>query len=403
MVQSKRFSVSIKKGGIKMNNFLKKYSAMVLIVVLLFALSACNAESTGGNGAGNGNVIKIGAIFAETGPASTLGKTQVNLVKLLQKQLDDQGKFKGKKIEIVMQDYETDDTKAVVAADKLISEGVVAVVGATQASTSMAILPKITAAGLPLMTVAPVKPDAKGIFQMAPSNFTNANLILKFLKKHNISKVAWINARDGFGVDGLPSFEKVAKDNNIEIVAHEEFDATATDMTVQLTNIRKKNPQAVIVWSRTPGAGIVARNFKSLGFEIPMIQSSASANQGFLNQVKDNNENLYVIGSKLSVVDQLPDGEQKERLKKFREDYRAMFNSDPDNFTAHAADGFNLIFEAIKAGNTTSKDIQTYLKKKAGKYEGLTGTFELQSDYVGPYEVGFAVLGIENNQWKYEE
>ncbi|WP_176541081.1 ABC transporter substrate-binding protein [Bacillus sp. AFS076308] len=386
-----------------MNNFLKKYSAMVLIVVLLFALSACNAESTGGNGAGNGNVIKIGAIFAETGPASTLGKTQVNLVKLLQKQLDDQGKFKGKKIEIVMQDYETDDTKAVVAADKLISEGVVAVVGATQASTSMAILPKITAAGLPLMTVAPVKPDAKGIFQMAPSNFTNANLILKFLKKHNISKVAWINARDGFGVDGLPSFEKVAKDNNIEIVAHEEFDATATDMTVQLTNIRKKNPQAVIVWSRTPGAGIVARNFKSLGFEIPMIQSSASANQGFLNQVKDNNENLYVIGSKLSVVDQLPDGEQKERLKKFREDYRAMFNSDPDNFTAHAADGFNLIFEAIKAGNTTSKDIQTYLKKKAGKYEGLTGTFELQSDYVGPYEVGFAVLGIENNQWKYEE
>lgn len=75
---------------------------------------------------------------------------------------------------------------------------------------------------------------------MAPSNLTNSKLILKFLKKHNITKVAWINARDGFGVDGLPSFEKVAKENNIDIVAHEEFDATATDMTVQLTNIRKK-------------------------------------------------------------------------------------------------------------------------------------------------------------------
>ncbi|WP_318503200.1 ABC transporter substrate-binding protein [Bacillus sp. T3] len=334
---------------------MKKFGLLGLIVSLLLVFTACNSSNsaTTSSGSSKADVIKIGAIFAQTGPASTLGSTQANLVKVLQKQLDDEGPINGKKIEIVMQDYETDDTKAVVAADKLISEGVVAIVGATQASTSMAILPKVTGAGLPLMTVAPVAPSTKGIYQMAPSNETNSNLMIKFFKKNNIKKVAWINARDGFGVDGLPSFEKVAKKNGIEIVAHEEFDATATDMTIQLTNIRKKNPQAVVVWSRTPGAGIVARNFKSLGFEIPMIQSSASANQGFLDQVKDNNENLYVIGSKLSVVDQLPDGDQKQRLAAFRSDYREMFNSDPDNFTAHAADGFQILINAIKAGNTT--------------------------------------------------
>ncbi len=390
-----------------MKKFWKSICSFSLMLILVIALSACNTETSSSNdkndGDGDKEVIKIGAIFAETGPASTLGKTQANYVKLIQQQLDEAGSINGKKIEIIMQDYETDDTKAVIAADKLISEGVVAVVGATQASTSMAILPKISSEGIPLMTVAPVNPEAKDIYQMAPSNLTNANLIIEFLKENNISKVAWINARDGFGVEGLPSFEKVAKENDIKIVAHEEFDATATDMTVQLTNIRKENPEAVIVWSRTPGAGIVARNFKALGFDIPMIQSSASANKGFLDQVKDNNENIYVIGSKLSVVDQLPNGEQKDRLEKFREDYRAMFNSDPDNFTAHAADGFHLLIEAIKAGNTTSEDIHNYLKKEVNKYSGLTGSFELQSDYVGPYEDGFSVLGIENNEWKYYE
>lgn len=390
-----------------MKKFWKSICSFSLMLILVIALSACNTETSSSNDKNDGDsdkeVIKIGAIFAETGPASTLGKTQANYVKLIQKQLDEAGSINGKKIEIIMQDYETDDTKAVIAADKLISEGVVAVVGATQASTSMAILPKISSEGIPLMTVAPVNPEAKDIYQMAPSNLTNANLIIEFLKENNISKVAWINARDGFGVEGLPSFEKVAKENDIKIVAHEEFDATATDMTVQLTNIRKENPEAVIVWSRTPGAGIVARNFKALGFDIPMIQSSASANKGFLDQVKDNNENIYVIGSKLSVVDQLPNGEQKDRLEKFREDYRAMFNSDPDNFTAHAADGFHLLIEAIKAGNTTSEDIHNYLKTEVNKYSGLTGSFELQSDYVGPYEDGFSVLGIENNEWKYYE
>jgi branched-chain amino acid transport system substrate-binding protein len=406
-IQGIRVLSTKKKRGLIMKKLVKKLSSIGLISALVLGLAACNTESSGGSGAkgekAGEEVIKIGAIFAETGPASTLGKTQSNYVKLLQKQLDDEGPIDGKKIEIVMQDYETDDTKAVVAADKLISEGVVAVVGATQASTSMAILPKISGAGIPLMTVAPVNPEAKNIYQMAPSNLTSSNLIVEFLKENDITKVAWINARDGFGADGLPAFEKVAKENKIEIVAHEEFDATATDMTVQLTNIRKENPEAVIVWSRTPGAGIVARNFKSLGFDIPMIQSSAAANQGFLDQVKDNNENLFVIGSKLSVVDQLADSEQKDRLNQFREDYRAMFNSEPDNFTAHAADGFHLIIEAIKAGNSTPEKIHNYLKKEVSEYPGLTGTFELKSDYVGPHEDGFAVLGIKNNNWKYRE
>ncbi len=391
-------------GEKRMNRLFKKFGVFSVILSLLLVFTACSSDKTssseGESKKGEGEVIKIGAILAETGPASTLGKTEVNYVKLLQKKLDEQGPINGKTIKIVMQDYETDDTKAVVAADKLISDGVVAVVGATQASTTMAIVPKISAAGLPLMTVAPVNPDTKGIQQMPTSNLTSANLILKFLKDKNITKVAWINARDGFGVDGLPSFEKVAKKNNIEIVAHEEFDATATDMTVQLTNIRKKDPEAVIVWSRTPGAGIVARNFKALGFDIPMIQSNAAANQGFVDQVKENSENIYVIGSKLSIVDQLPDGDQKELLKAFNEEYRAMFNSDPDNFTTLAADAFHFIIEAIKAGNTTPEKIKAYIDG-AKEYKGLSGTFNFKSGQIGPNEDGIAIVGIENNTWKY--
>ncbi len=392
--------------------FKRKSVLITLMLSLLLVFTACgntqtnSGSSTGESGQGEAggteDVIKIGAIFSETGPASTLGKTQANLVKLLQKQLDEQGGIDGKKVEIIMQDYETDDTKAVVAADKLISEGVVAVVGATQSSTTMAIVPKITGASIPLMTTAPINPDTKGVFQMAPSNITAGELIKDFLKERNISKVAWINARDGYGVDGLPSFEKVAAENNIEIVAHEEFDANATDMTIQLTNIRKANPEAIIVWSRTPGAGIVARNFKSLGFDIPMIQANAAANQGFLDQVKDDNEEIFIAGSKLSVVDQLPAGPQKDNLMKFRDDYKAMFNSEPDNFTAHAADGFNLIFEAIKAGNTTSEQITQFLQNNVNDYLGLSGSYNTKA-YVGPNEDGFSMLAIENNTWKYNE
>lgn len=388
-----------------MKKFFKGKLVAILSLVFLLVVAGCgieNAEETSGGKSEDG-VIKIGVIVAETGPASTLGSAQAKTVELLQKQLDEAGPIDGKKIQLIKQDYETNDTKAVVAMDKLISEDVVAVVGATQSSTTMAIIPKAIEKKLPLLTIAPIESESEYVYSMAQSTTVIAMPIVEYLKKNNIKKVAWVNASDGFGVTGMPAFEALAKENGIEIIAHEEFDATATDMTIQLTKVRKKNPEAIIVWSRTPGAGIIARNFKAMNFDIPMIQSTAAANQGFLEQVKDDNENIMVVGSKLSVIDQLPDSDQKEMLKAFSDAYKKEFNSEPDLFAAHLLDGINVVVNAIKAGNVTSEEIHTYLQNDLGKYLGATGTFDFGVSQASPEPDGISVLSIENNDWKFTE
>ncbi|WP_285399851.1 ABC transporter substrate-binding protein [Lysinibacillus sp. fls2-241-R2A-57] len=388
-----------------MKKFLKGKLVAILSLVFILVVAGCgieNAEEASGKKNEEG-VIKIGVIVAETGPASTLGSAQAKTVELLQKQLDEAGPIDGKKIQLIKQDYETNDTKAVVAMDKLISEDVVAVVGATQSSTTMAIIPKAIEKKLPLLTIAPIESESEYVYSMAQSTTVIAMPIVEYLKKNNIKNVAWVNASDGFGVTGKPAFEALAKENGIEIIAHEEFDATATDMTIQLTKVRKKDPEAIIVWSRTPGAGIIARNFKAMNFDIPMIQSTAAANQGFLEQVKDNNENIMVVGSKLSVIDQLPDSDQKEMLKAFSDAYKKEFNSEPDLFAAHLLDGVNVVVKAIKAGNVTSEDIHTYLQNDLGKYLGATGTFDFGVSQASPEPDGISVLSIENNDWKFTE
>jgi len=388
-----------------MKKFLKGKLVAILSLVFLLVVAGCgieNAEEASGGKSEEG-VIKIGVIVAETGPASTLGSAQAKTVELLQKQLDEAGPIDGKKIQLIKQDYETNDTKAVVAMDKLISEDVVAVIGATQSSTTMAIIPKAIEKKLPLLTIAPIESESEYVYSMAQSTTVIAMPIVEYLKKNNIKNVAWVNASDGFGVTGKPAFEALAKENGIEIIAHEEFDATATDMTIQLTKVRKKDPEAIIVWSRTPGAGIIARNFKAMNFDIPMIQSTAAANQGFLEQVKDNNENIMVVGSKLSVIDQLPDSDQKEMLKAFSDAYKKEFNSEPDLFAAHLLDGVNVVVKAIKAGNVTSEDIHTYLQNDLGKYLGATGTFDFGVSQASPEPDGISVLSIENNDWKFTE
>jgi branched-chain amino acid transport system substrate-binding protein len=349
--------------------------------------------------------VKIGVILAETGPASALGKPESDAVKLIKKQLEQQGAINGKEIEIVVYDYETDDTKAVVAMKKLISEDkVVAVVGATQASTTMAIRQEAVANNIPLLSLAPIPKHGDYVFQVPQSNATVLTLIVEYLNKNNIKTVAWTNARDAFGQSGFPVFEKLAEHNGINIVAVEEFDAAATDMSVAVTKIKPKNPGAVIVWSRTPGAGIITKNLKQLGYNGPIIQSHAVANKGFLDQVGANGEGVLVLGSKMSVLDQLPDSEQKTFLQSYQDDFSAEFNYSANSFTGYATDGVNMVIKAIEAGNDTPEKIRDYLDNQMGEYLGISGTFKFSKEnHDGPAPDGMTVLEIKNQSWSYSE
>lgn len=381
-------------------------------VILFLGLAGCGPETSGDDNTSTkpdvkdeaaSDTIKIGLVLAETGPASTLGLSEVQTMKLLQKQLDEAGPIDGKKVQLLLQDYETDDTKAVMAMDRLISEGVVAIIGATQVSSTSAIIPKAVEGKLPLVTVAPASTENENVFVTTPSSKTVVEVIFEWLEKEGIKKVGWVNASDAFGVDGLVHLEELIEGTDIEVVAHEEFDATATDMTVQLSKVKNTDPEVVIVWSRTPGAGVVARNFKALGFDVPMIQSTASANQGFLDQVKDDNEGIFVVGSKISIVDQLDDSDQKTQLKEYRDAFQSEYDAIPDLFAAHTHDAISMIVQAIEAGNTAPEDITAYLTTEMGEFKGMTGIFNYSEDRGTSQKDGLTILGIENNEWKYEE
>lgn len=399
--------------------------AVVLVVSLVTACASGTSEPTEAEGEGSepsgsetetndeatteeseDDVIKIGVIVSETGPASSLGKPESDAVKLIQQELEENGgEVNGKKVEIIVEDYETDDTKAVVAAKRLISEeNVVALVAASQASATMAVLGEAAQENIPVLALAPIDQHPENVFQIPQSNETVLNLVIDYLEEHGIDKVAWIQARDTFGQSGLSVFEELAEANDIELVAIEEFEPNDTDMTVQLTKIRSEEPGAIIVWSRPPGAGIVAKNFKQLGFDIPMFQSHAVANQGFLDQLGDEGDDILVLGSKMSVVDQLPDSEQKTMFEEYDKQFSDAFGYDGGAFSGYAYDGVNVVLKAIEDGNFTPEEVRDYLENDLGEYMGISGTFNFSPDHRdGPENDGMTILRIQDGQWMYDE
>ncbi|MGY4111375.1 ABC transporter substrate-binding protein [Aeribacillus sp. SP014] len=377
---------------------------IVLVAFVLFAAGCSSQQSsktTDKGGESSSDTIKIGVIVAETGPASSLGKPEADAARLLNEQLA--GKtFDGKKVELIVEDYETDDTNAVVIMKKLISEhNVAAVVGGTQTSTSIALSGVAAENQIPFVALGVLNDDQFNEYtiQVPPSNETVLRTAIDYLLKHNIKTVAWINARDGFGQTGLPVFEKLAKENGIEIVAVEDFDAESTDMTVQLTKIKPKKPGAIIVWSRPPGAGIVAKNYSQLGFKVPMIQSHAVSNQGFLDQVGESGIGVHVLGSKLNVLDFLEDSEQKQLINKFVSEFEKKYNYNPGPFGGYLYDGVQMVVQGISEGKHTPQELKEYLENI--EYKGVTGTFKFTpEDRNAVQGDGIALLTVGKNGWE---
>ena len=117
---------------------------LALLGLVLCAASALAAEP-----------IRLGGIFSVTGPAAFLGEPERNTARMLEESLNAAGGLLGRKLEIVLYDDESDTTKAVTAADRLLKrDRVVAVVGPSTSGSTLAIAPKLEAAKIPLISCA---------------------------------------------------------------------------------------------------------------------------------------------------------------------------------------------------------------------------------------------------------
>ena len=90
---------------------------LILVAAILFAASAFAAEP-----------LRIGALFAVTGPASFLGEPERNTLEMLVKEANSKGGLRGHRLELVVYDTQGDPTKAVQLATKLIKNDKVAVI-----------------------------------------------------------------------------------------------------------------------------------------------------------------------------------------------------------------------------------------------------------------------------------
>ena len=227
--------------------------------------------------------IKIGAIFAVTGPAANLGAPEEKTARMLVDEINAKGGVKGQKLLLIIKDSQGSPEKAVSFAKQLIEEEkVFAIIGPSTSGETMQIKALCDGSKTLLVSCAAaeviVNPLAKWVFKTPQKDSDAARKIFMALQKMKIDKIAVTSSNTGFGKAGKEQLEKIAPEYKITIAISEVYEKDATDLTGVLTKVKAANVSAVVNWSIEPAQAILAKNMKQLGLKMPLFQSHGFGN-----------------------------------------------------------------------------------------------------------------------------
>ena len=355
---------------------------------------------------------KVGAIFSITGPGSSLGIPERDTALMLEAEINARGGVRGpdgraRPLKLVVYDDASDETKAVLAAKKLIDEDrVVAIVGTTLSGTSLAILDTVQKAQVPTVSCAAavkiVEPAAerRWVFKTPQSDHLIVSVLVDHLKARGLTRVAWLNVDYAFGQLGWIEFEKAAQKAGLAIAANEKFGQKDVDVMAQLTRVKAANPQAVIVWSIPPSASIATRNYGDLGIKAPLFQSHGVGNKRYIELAGPAANGVVFPAGKLLVAEQLADADaQKPVLLAYARDFEARYG--PRNtFGGHAWDAVKLVVAALEKAGPDRARVRDAIEQTRN-FVGITGVFDFSpQDHNGLDRRAVTMIEIADGQWR---
>ena len=351
--------------------------------------------------------IKIGAIFAVTGPASFLGAPEAKTAQMFIDKVNKEGGVLGRKLELVIKDSAASPEKAVSFAKQLIEEDkVLAIIGPSTSGETMQIKALCEENKVPLVSCAAaeviVNPVAKYVFKTPQKDSQAVTWIYNMMKEKGISKIAVVSSTDGFGQAGKKQLEDLAPQSGIQIVANEAYDKQATDLTDVLTKVKgTPGVQAVVNWSIVPAQSIVAKNMKQIGLNVPLFQSHGFGNVKYAQQAGVAAEGTLFPAGRLLVVDELPDNHpQKALLAAYKKDYESQFKDDVSTFGGHAYDALLVVLEGLKKAGAADRD---KVRDAIENIKGLVGTAGIfnfsPEDHTGLSLDAFEMLTVKDGKF----
>jgi len=362
---------------------MKKVLALVLAALMVVGLMA-------GCGGKNENVIKIGVFEPATGENGAGGMQEVIGIRYANS-LNPTITLNGVEytIKLVEVDNQSDKSAAVTAAQQLVSEKVIGVLGSYGSGVSIAAGTTFKDAKIPAIGCSCTNPQVTSgndyYFRVCFLDPFQGTVMASYAQSSGCKTAAVISQNGDDYSTGLASYFKEAFAKEGEIVYEGTYNTNETDFNAILTSAKAANPDVIFVPSSITTAGLFIKQARELGITCKIMAGDTWENATIIeNAGADNCE-----GVALSTFFDENDASAAtfvEGFKKYMNENADILKLNGGNDTVAAVsalgyDSYMAMYEGLKAlegKEITGENLRNALVDV--DFVGVTGSITFNAD-----------------------
>jgi branched-chain amino acid transport system substrate-binding protein len=323
----------------------------------------------------------VGEYGSLTGSEATFGKSTDDGVQLKVEELNSAGGVNGRKIQVKVEDDQSNQTEAATAVQKLIDrDRVVAILGEVASGNSMAAAPICQNRQVPMISPASTNPEVtkKGdyIFRVCFIDPFQGTVMAKFAAQNlKLKHVAILKDQGAPYSTGLAAnFTTAFTGLGGTLDDDESYTKDDTDFKAQLTSIKAKNPEAIFIPGYYTQVGTIARQARDLGITVPLLGGDGWDSPKLFEGAGNALEGCY-FSNHYSAEDKRP------AIQQFIQAYKARYNGQtPDAMAALGYDAAGVLADAMRRAKSLSGPDLRDAIAQTKEFPGVTGTITIDAD-----------------------
>src|SRR5438874_4191060 len=359
---------------------MRRHSAILCIGVLAsFAVFAAAKP-----GVGQDKVIKIGGLFAMSGPGSYFGVQDKQGIELAIEQVNKAG-INGYRLEVQYEDSACSPLPATQAAKRLLEQYKPQLaLGEECSDATLAIMPLMEQAKVPLLnagssSIKITDPGNPWTFRIMPNEvMQGVDIASNAYKRLNARTAVLLYENTNAGIGNAKVFADTFTALGGKILADIGFGRDVNDFTAIATRVAGagkadviptytlegqglKITQALAQAGVVKGGGGSAIQLGTIWLPFGFEQKAGKAAEGYVRIV------------------QFDPTDKRDLVRKFTQAFKAKFNIEPTHLNAHAYDQIMLIADVVKRGAKDAQSIRDTLAATKD-FKGVTGSVEFDKN-----------------------
>lgn len=332
----------------------------------------------------SGDTIKVGLVASLNGDLKPWGADCELGAKMAIDEFNAAGGVNGKKVELMIEDSASKPEQGKTAAEKLISDGALALIGEVASGITAQMGQSAFEKGIPLVAVGATKTDltalGSNMFRVCYVDDFQGPVMARFayeeLGLRNVGIMT--DVKQPYSTYLSKTFRAKFEELGGKVVDEQNYESAQTQFSSQLTAIKGKNPDGLFLSGYFNEVGPIIRQASEMGLNVPYLGGDGWDSREIFTNAGDAIKNGYFCNH-------YNNDEKRPEVEKFLAAWKAKYNSAPaTTMGALGYDATMVVCDALKrAASLDSKALIESLENTEN-FPAVSGAITLKGNNGNP-------------------